>query len=96
MINLKKVTYFASRGHLQPLYVNSRSFGDVSVRKCNSRVTYRTLACHIVLLALTIVTFGVVIARHVPWVNLLCLTKAIYHVVNKYETNEPQLIIAMD
>ena len=32
---------------------------------------------HIVFLALIIVTSGVVIARHVPWVNVLCLTKAI-------------------
>ena len=35
----------------------------------------------IVLLALTIVAFVVIIARYVPWVNLLCFTEAIYHVV---------------
>ena len=73
----------------------SRSFGDISAGKCNYRVTYHTLACHVVLLALASVTFGVVISRHVPWVKLLCLTTAIYHVVKKYETNEPQLIIAI-
>ena len=38
---------------------------------------------------------GIVIARHVPGVNLLCLTKEIYYVVKKYETNEPQLTIAI-
>ena len=47
--------YMSIQGHL----------GDISARKCNYRVTYRTLSRHIVLLALTIVTFGVVIAEHV-------------------------------
>ena len=47
------------------------------------------------LLALTIVAFVVIIARYVPWVNLLCFTEAIYHVVEMYETNEAPLIIAV-
>ena len=38
------------------------------------------------MLALTIVDFVVIIARYVPWVNLLCFTEAIYHVVKMYET----------
>ena len=49
----------------------------------------------IVLLALTIVAFVVIVARYVPWVNLLCFTEAIYHVVKIYETNEAPLIIAV-
>ena len=44
------------------------------------------------LLALTIVAFVVIIARYVPWVNLLCFTEAIYLVVKIYETNEAPLI----
>ena len=47
------------------------------------------------LLALTIVAFVVIIVRYVPWVNLLCFTEAIYHVVKIYETNEAPLIIAV-
>ena len=47
------------------------------------------------LLALTIVAFVVIIARYVPWVNLLCFTEAIYHDVKIYETNEALLIIAV-
>ena len=47
------------------------------------------------LLALAIVAFVVIIARYVPWVNLLCFTEAIYHVVKIYETNEAPLIIAV-
>ena len=48
------------------------------------------------LLALTIVAFVVIIARYVPWVNLLCFTEAIYHVVNIFdETTEAPLIIAV-
>ena len=47
------------------------------------------------LLALTIVAFVVIIAGYVPWVNLLCFTEAIYHVVKSYETNEAPLIIAV-
>ena len=43
------------------------------------------------LLALTIVAFVVIIATYVPWVNLLCFTEAIYHVVKIYETNEAPL-----
>ena len=47
------------------------------------------------LLALTSVAFVVIIARYVPWVNLLCFTEAIYHVVKMYETNEAPIIIAV-
>ena len=49
------------------------------------------------LLALTIAAFLVIIARYVPWVNLLCFTEAIglYHVVKIYETTEAPLIIAV-
>ena len=47
------------------------------------------------LLALTSVAFVVIIARYVPWVNLLCFTEAIYQVVEMYETNEAPIIIAV-
>ena len=47
------------------------------------------------LLALTIVAFVVIIARYVPWVNLLCFTEATYHFVKIYETNEAPLIFAV-
>ena len=39
-------------------------------------------------MAITSVAFVVIITRHVPWVNSLCFTEAIYHVVKMYEANE--------
>ena len=47
------------------------------------------------LLALTIVGFVVIIARYVQWVNFMCFTEAIYHVVKIFETNEAPHIIAV-
>ena len=57
---------FAIRGHLQLLEVNSRTFQP-------KNVFLRLISNIVLLMALKMVTILVIIARHVPWVNLLCL-----------------------
>ena len=60
----KQLIIFAIRGHLQLLEVNSRTFYDISAYKCifTADIGQCLVGGFIV----------VIIARHVPWVNLLC------------------------
>ena len=63
---IKKYLIFAIRGHLQLLEVNSMTFQP-------KNVFLRLISDIVLLMALKMITILVIIARHVPWVNLLCL-----------------------
>ncbi len=64
----KKLIIFAIRGQLQLLEVNSRTFRTFQPKN----VFLRLISDIVLLVALKMVTIVVIIARHVPWVNLLC------------------------
>ena len=68
LIHKKTLIIFAIRGHLQLLEVNSRTFRTFQPK----HVFLRLISDNVWLVALKMVTIVVIIARHVPWVDLLC------------------------